>query len=85
VRDLAAMISGMTGVPVEMQDNPRKEMAENDLVVANDSLIKLGLEPTRLSDGLMEEVLHIAARYRDRCDESRIVCSSLWVKPIAAE
>ena len=85
VRDLAAMISGMTGVPVEMRDNPRKEMAENDLVVANDSLIKLGLEPTRLSDGLMEEVLHIAARYRDRCDESRIVCSSLWVKPIAAE
>lgn len=85
VLDLAQMISGLTGVPVEMRDNPRKEMAENDLVVANDTLIKLGLEPTKLSDGLMEEVLHIAGKHRDRCDESRIVCSSLWVKPIAAE
>jgi UDP-sulfoquinovose synthase len=75
----------MTGVPVEHLDNPRKEMAENDLVVANDSLIKLGLEPTRLSDGLMEEVVEIAGRHKDRCDTSRIVCSSLWVRPIAAE
>ncbi len=85
VRDLAEMISGMTGVPVELRDNPRKEMPENDLVVANDTLIKLGLEPTRLSQGLMSEVVDIAARHRDRCDESRIVCSSLWVRPLAAE
>jgi len=85
VRDLAEMISGMTGVPVELRDNPRKEMPENDLVVANDTLIKLGLEPTRLSEGLMSEVVDIAARHRDRCDDSRIVCSSLWVRPQAAE
>ncbi len=85
VRDLAQMVSRMTGVPVEHLDNPRKEMAENDLVVANDSLIRLGLQPTRLSDGLMEEVVEIAGRHKDRCDTSRIVCSSLWVRPIAAE
>ncbi|MBB3933904.1 NAD-dependent epimerase/dehydratase family protein [Aureimonas phyllosphaerae] len=85
VGDLAQMVSRMTGVPVEHLDNPRKEMAENDLVVANDSLINLGLEPTRLSDGLMEEVVEIAGRHKDRCDTSRIVCSSLWVRPIAAE
>ncbi|WP_062226679.1 NAD-dependent epimerase/dehydratase family protein [Aureimonas frigidaquae] len=85
IRDLAEMISGLTGVPVELRDNPRKEMAENDLVVANDTLLKLGLEPTRLSEGLLSEVVDIAARHRDRCDESRIVCSSLWVRPQAAE
>ncbi|WP_279480884.1 NAD-dependent epimerase/dehydratase family protein [Aureimonas sp. SK2] len=85
VKDLAQMVSRMTGVPVEHLDNPRKEMAENDLVVANDSLIRLGLKPTRLSDGLMEEVVQIAERHKDRCDTSRIVCSSLWVRPIAAE
>lgn len=60
-------------------------MAENDLVVANDTLIKLGLEPTRLSDGLMDEVVRVAEKHRERCDTSRIVCSSLWIKPLAAE
>ncbi|WP_062110987.1 NAD-dependent epimerase/dehydratase family protein [Aureimonas sp. AU40] len=85
VSDLAEMVSRMTGAPVEHRDNPRKEMAENDLVVANDTLIKLGLEPTRLSDGLLDEVVRVAEKHRDRCDTSRIVCSSLWVKPIAAE
>lgn len=82
VLDLARMISEKTGVPVEMMENPRKEAPENDLVVANDSLIKLGLEPTFLSDGLLDEVVDVAGRYRDRCDESRIVCSSLWIRPV---
>lgn len=85
IRDLAEMISGMTGVPVEHLDNPRKEASENDLVVANDTLIGLGLAPTKLSDGLMNEVVAIARRYADRCDRSKIVSSSRWVKPLAAE
>ncbi|KAA0968469.1 NAD-dependent epimerase/dehydratase family protein [Aureimonas fodinaquatilis] len=85
VRDLAALIAGLTGVPVEQLDNPRREMPENDLKVANNSLLKLGLEPTRLSQGLLSEVVEVATRYRHRCDTSKIVCSSLWVRPQAAE
>ena len=81
VRDLAQMISDKTGVPVEMMDNPRKEAPENDLVVENAGLLSLGLRPTKLSDGLLDEVVKVASRHRDRIDTSRIVCSSLWVRP----
>ena len=78
VRDLADMISGMTGVPVQAMDNPRKEAAENDLRVANDTLVNLGLKPTRLSDGLMQEVFDVAMRHANRCDRSKIVATARW-------
>ncbi|WP_185984082.1 NAD-dependent epimerase/dehydratase family protein [Aureimonas mangrovi] len=81
VRDLAQMISDKTGVPVELMENPRKEAPENELVVANDSLLKLGLDPTKLSQGLLDEVVNVAGRYADRIDTGRIVCSSRWVRP----
>ena len=78
VRDLAAMVSEMTGIPIEYRDNPRKEAPENDLRVTNTSLLRLGLEPTRLSDGLLREVVDVAKRYTDRCDRSKIVSTSKW-------
>ena len=85
VSDLAALISGMTSVPVEHLDNPRKEAAENELEVANDTLLGLGVMPTKLSDGLLSEVVDVARRYADRCDRSKIVSTSRWVRPEAAE
>ena len=85
VRDLARLVSGLTGAPVEFRDNPRKEAAENDLVVANDALLGLGLKPVRLSEGLMDEVVGVARRFAARCDRSRIPSRSLWVRPPAAD
>ena len=47
VRDLAEMISQMTGAEVAYLDNPRKEAAENELHVKNDLFLDLGLNPLR--------------------------------------
>ncbi len=63
-----------------MLPNPRREAAENDLVVLNDRFLALGLNPTTLSEGLMEEVRLIASKYRDRVDPSKIVSRSVWRK-----
>jgi UDP-sulfoquinovose synthase len=82
VSELATMISKMTGATIEHLPNPRNEAPENDLIVEAKSLVELGLKPTRLEKGLMEEVVDVAKHYADRCDRRRIPCTSIWRKDI---
>lgn len=85
VRDLAELISKMTGAKIAWLPNPRKEAPENDLVVKNDQFLELGLEPITLAEGLLSEVVDVAKKYAYRVDRSRVPAVSAWTKEIAKE
>jgi UDP-sulfoquinovose synthase len=76
--DLAKMIGDMTGCEIAYLPNPRREADENELAVRNDNFLALGLNPTTLSEGLMEEISEIAARYKHRVDPTKIIARSVW-------
>jgi UDP-sulfoquinovose synthase len=84
VRDLAEMISKMTGTKIAWLPNPRKEAPENDLVVRNEKFLELGLEPITLGEGLLAEIVDVAKKYAYRVDRSRVPAVSAWTKDIAA-
>ena len=76
--DLAEMVSKLTGAEIAYLPNPRKEAAENDLNVTRDRFLALGLNPTTLSEGLVEETRDIGAKYADRVDLSKIIAKTVW-------
>src|SRR5215469_2252215 len=78
VLDLAKLVSDITGADIAYLPNPRREAEENELLVRNDQFLALGLEPTTLSEGLLEEITEVAGRYRNRADLRKIVARSVW-------
>lgn len=78
VRDLAHLVSKHTGAEISNIKNPRKEAAENELIVKNDGLRSLGFEPILLSDNLVDDVIHLAEEYSNRVNKQAIKSMASW-------
>jgi UDP-sulfoquinovose synthase len=85
VHQLAQKISKMSGTPIRYYANPRKEDRDNQLRLSCQSFLELGLKPITLDEGLMNEIYDIAAKYKDRCDKSKIICTSVWQKDMLVD
>ncbi len=85
VRELAKLVSTMTGAEVRFFKNPRNEALENELKVENSQFLGLGLEPITLSEGLLSEVIEVAGKYKERCDLDKIIANSTWRSDIPVD
>ena len=80
VRDLAELVATISGTDFALVPNPRKEADENELLVTNDTFLSLGLQPTKLAEGLLQEVEDVAKKYAHRVDRTKIPARSLWTR-----
>jgi UDP-sulfoquinovose synthase len=68
---------GLT-VEIDYLPDPRVEAEEHYYNAKHSKLIDLGLEPHLLSDSLLDSLMNIAIRYRDRIDTSLILPRVNW-------
>ncbi len=86
VLDLARMVQTegrKLGLDVEVNHlpDPRVEAEEHYYNAKHSKLIELGLKPHLLSDSLLDSLMNIAVRYRDRIDASRMLPQVNWRTP----
>jgi UDP-sulfoquinovose synthase len=83
ILDLATMVQAAgakMGLKVEVNHlpNPRVESESHYYNAKNTKLIDLGLDPHMLSNSLLDSLMNVAAKYRDRIDTSLYLPQVNW-------
>ena len=86
VQDLARMVQAAgekMGLAVEIDhlQNPRVEAEQHYYNAKHSKLIDLGLKPHLLSDSLLDSLMNIAVKYRNRIDPSLMLPQVDWRHP----
>jgi hypothetical protein len=66
---------------VDHLQDPRVEAEEHYYNAKHSKLIDLGLKPHILSDSLLDSLMNIAIKYRDRADASLMLPQVNWREP----
>lgn len=78
VLGLAEILEQQYSARVELKDNPRKELSENELDVANAGLVSLGFDPILLNNALIDDVHFIADQTRKNFNSNNVMSSPKW-------
>ena len=78
LKTLAKKIRKITGAKIKFYKNPRIELSKNYLDFVKTGFQKLGLKPTYLDVGLIQEIFEIVGKYKIRIDRSKIFTKALW-------
>ena len=87
VLDLARMVQtageelGLT-IEVDHISDPRVEAEEHYYNAKHSKLIELGLKPHLLSDSLLDSLMNVALKYRDRIDTAVMMPRVNWRQPL---
>jgi UDP-sulfoquinovose synthase len=86
VLDLAHLVESAAkemGIAVKINHlpDPRVELEQHYYNAKHSKLIDLGLRPHNLSDSLLDSLMNIAAKYRDRVDVSLMMPQVNWREP----
>ncbi len=65
-------------VQIDHLPDPRVEAESHYYNAKHSSLLKLGLQPHLLSNSLLDSLIHVAVRYRDRIDASQFLPTVNW-------
>ncbi len=68
-------------VEIDHIPDPRVEAEQHYYNAKHSKLIDLGLQPHRLSDSLLDSLMNIAMKYRDRVDVSLMLPQVNWREP----
>ena len=78
VKELAELVSANSKSEISFVENPRKELSENELEVANFGLISLGFEPIKLSKELVTDVSNLALQFKNNIKDEQVLSSPRW-------
>jgi len=78
IKELAELCAKTYNGTIRYVENPRKELAENELEVDNQGLKSLGYNPIKLNQSLMEDIKFIAEQLKENFDPKNNLSSPKW-------
>ena len=78
IKQLAEKVRKITNSKIKFYKNQRVEAAKNSLDFVKEGLIRLGLKPIYLDQGLMGEIIENVKKYKKRINSTKVISKSLW-------